>query len=174
MIALVVAGFTAAALGLWLTGSLSLQNAGYGGVWLVAFIGASSVFIPIPSFAAICAAAAPNFGLDPLVLGLLAGSAEGLGEMTGYLTGVGGRRLAQKSPLYPIVQHLVEFHGGPILFVLSAVPNPLIDFMGIAAGSTGYPAWKFLTIVATGKLIKSVWVVYACHLGIGWITRLVG
>ncbi|MDP6666099.1 MAG: hypothetical protein QF357_01725, partial [Dehalococcoidia bacterium] len=43
-----VIGFVAVGVTLWLTDSLNQENIGYGGVWLVSFIAAGSIILPVP------------------------------------------------------------------------------------------------------------------------------
>jgi len=116
----------------------------------------------------------PDFGLNPLAIGIISASAEALGEMTGYIAGLSGRSLFQKHRLYPRVQSLVQRRGGLILFFGSIIPNPLFDVIGIAAGSVAYPIKKFLIVVFFAKAIKSTAIAYACFLGIDWIQGYFG
>jgi membrane protein YqaA with SNARE-associated domain len=169
-----VIGFVIVGAVLWLTDSLNLENVGYGGIWIVSFIAAGSIILPIPGPAAVCIAAAPDLGLNPLVIGIVSASAEALGEMTGYLAGLSGRSLLERNRFYPRVHRLVIRRGGLILFLGAIVPNPLFDVIGIAAGSIGYPIKRFLAIVFVAKAIKSTAIAYACFWGIDWIQGLVG
>lgn len=170
----IVLAFIVLGLVLWLTGWFNVETVGYAGVWLLSFIGAASIIVPVPGLAAVCVAATPAVGLDPLVIGVIAGSAEALGEMTGYMAGVGGKTVLQRHRLYPRVRDLLLRRGGIIVFAGSVIPNPLFDIMGIAAGSTAYPLRRFLVIVLAAKSIKSTWIAYACLLGVEWITRFAG
>ena len=156
-------------LGIWLTGSFNVATIGYAGVWLLAFVGAASILIPIPGTAAACVAAAPAIGLNPLLIGIISGSAEALGELSGYLAGVGGRDVLQKNRFYPRIRRLILKRGGLILFLAGAIPNPVFDVAGMAAGSAGYPVRKFIPVVFVAKAIKSTWIAFACYAGIGWI-----
>lgn len=173
MISFVVA-FAVVGSVLWLTDSLSLENVGYGGVWIVSFIAAGSIILPVPGPAAVCIAAAPDLGLNPLLIGLISASAEALGEMTGYIAGLSGRSLLQRHRFYPKMHSLVQKRGGIILFFGAIIPNPLFDVIGIAAGSIGYPIKRFLLIVYVAKAIKSTAVAYACFWGIDWIMGIFG
>ncbi|MBT4125826.1 MAG: DedA family protein [Chloroflexi bacterium] len=164
-----VAAFVIFGTVLWLTDSLSLENLGYSGLWIVSFIAAGSIILPVPGPAAVCIAAAPDLGLNPLFIGLISASAEALGEMTGYLAGISGRSLLERNRFYPRVHSLVQRRGGIILFFGAIIPNPLFDVIGIAAGSIGYPIKRFIAIVFVAKAIKSTAVAYACFWGIDWI-----
>ena len=129
---------------------------------------------PLPGPAAVCVAAAPDFGLNPLTIGLISASAEALGEMTGYIAGVSGKSLIQRQRLFSRAQGLVQRRGGIILFIGSMVPNPFFDLIGIAAGSVSYPIKKFLIVVFFAKAIKSISIAYACFMGIEWIQGYIG
>lgn len=154
---------------MWWTDSFSTVSVGYGGIWLLHFIGAASIVVPVPSILALCIAASPEVGLNPLLLGLVAGSAETLGEITGYAVGLSGRNIVQKNRFYPRLHNIMSRYGGKALFLVGVVPNPVFDVMGFAAGSLGYPLARFLIILLAAKTIKSVGLAYACHFGISLI-----
>ncbi len=169
-----VVGFVIVGVTLWLTDSLNLENVGYGGVWIVSFIAAGSIILPVPGPAAVCIAAAPDLGLNPLTIGIVSASAEALGEMTGYLAGISGRSFLEKNKYYPRIHSLVQRRGGIILFIGAIIPNPLFDVIGIAAGSIGYPIKRFLAVVFVAKAIKSTGIAYVCFWGIEWLQDWIG
>jgi len=169
-----VIGFVVFSTVLWLTDSLSLENAGYGGVWIISFIAAGSIVLPIPGPAVICLAATPELGMTPMMIGFVSATAEALGEMTGYMAGLSGRSLLQRNRFYPKVRRLVMKRCGMILFFGAVIPNPLFDVIGIAAGSIGYPVKRFIAVVFVAKLIKTTSIAYACLWGIDWIMGLFG
>ena len=169
-----VVGFVIAGVTLWLTGNLNTENIGYGGVWIIGFIAAGSIILPIPGPAAVCVAAAPHLGLNPLYIGIVSASAEALGEMTGYIAGMSGRSFLERSRFYPRIHSLIERRGGIILFIGGVIPNPLFDVLGIAAGSIGYPIKRFLAIVFIAKAIKSTGIAYLCFWGIDSFVRWLG
>ena len=169
-----VVGFVVVGVTLSLTGNLNTENIGYGGVWIIGFIAAGSIILPIPGPAAVCIAAAPDLGLNPLFIGLVSASAEALGEMTGYMAGLSGRSFLERSRYYPKFHSLLVRRGGLILFIGAAIPNPLFDVLGIAAGSIGYPIKRFLAVVFVGKTIKSTGIAYLCFWGIDSLVRWLG
>ncbi|MCH8229189.1 MAG: VTT domain-containing protein [Chloroflexi bacterium] len=169
-----VIGFVIVGVTLWLTGNLNTENIGYGGVWIIGFVAAGSIILPIPGPAAVCIAAAPDLGLTPLYIGVVSASAEALGEMTGYMAGLSGRSFLERSKHYPKFHSLLVRRGGIILFVGAAIPNPLFDVLGIAAGSIGYPIKRFLGVVFIGKAIKSTGIAYLCFWGIDSFARWLG
>ena len=150
---------------MWLLGQFDLKSVGFAGVWILSFIGAASVVVPVPGLAAVCLAGTPEIGLNPVAVGIVAGSAEALGEMTGYLAGVSGRNFVARHKWYPRIQEWMRRYGIVFLFVMSVIPNPTFDLVGIAAGSIAYPVRRFLAILFVAKSIKSTGVAYACYYG---------
>ena len=70
--------------------------AAYASIWFLAFIGASLVFVPAAALAAVCVAVITG-DLNPLAVGVVAGSAEALGELTGYAAGRGGKEMFKRT-----------------------------------------------------------------------------
>ncbi len=157
---------------LFVSGRLEPGGVGYTGAFLINLIGSASVVVPVPGLAAVCAAAAPDVGLNILALGLIGGIGATIGELTGYLAGYGGQSFVQKSRYYGRVRSLVIRRGALALFILAALPMPVFDVAGIASGSLGYPIRRFLLWVFLGKIIKFIGVAYACQQGIDWFTNL--
>ena len=157
----------------WLVGWLDVQNAGYWGAFVVNLVGSAAVVVPIPGLFAICAASAPELGLNFVLLAALGAVGSTVGELTGYLAGYGSQGVVQKSRYYSRINDWVARRGGFALFILAAVPNPLFDIGGIAAGSLGYPISRFLLWVGIGKLAKFLVFAYACRQGISWLEDLV-
>ena len=81
-IAMVVAAFL-------LRDQLTLTQVGYGGIALASLIASAGLIIPVPALAAVCIGGA--FSLNPLVVGLVAGSAETVGNLRGTFSGTAGR-----------------------------------------------------------------------------------
>lgn len=157
----------------WLVGWLDVQDAGYWGAFAVNLVGSAAVVVPIPGLFAVCAAAAPDLGLNFVLLAAAGAVGSTIGELTGYLAGYGSQGVVQKSRYYSRISNWVSRRGGFALFVLAAVPNPLFDIGGIAAGSLGYPISRFLLWVGLGKSIKFLVFAYACRQGISWLADLV-
>jgi len=143
-----------------------LDIVGYSSIWLLAFVGAALVFVPVGALAGVCVAASPIADLNPFILGIVCGSAEAVGELTGYAAGVGGKVVFNHNRFYLRFKSLFERYAGLTLFFGSIIPNPLFDVMGIAAGSILYPIRKFLLLVFLGKVIKFTWVALGCFWGL--------
>ncbi|MBM3946514.1 MAG: VTT domain-containing protein [SAR202 cluster bacterium] len=146
-------------------------KAGYPGIFLLNLIGSGGFVLPAPAFVAVCLGGSV-FGLMPLLVGLVAASAETLGELTGYIAGVSSQGLLERMPMRKRIEPWVARHGWAALFVFSVIPNPLFDVVGIAAGSLRFPLLKFLGVVFAGKVIKDTSFAYLCYAGledlVGW------
>ncbi len=169
----VVAAVVSIGIFLWQTDNFDLGVAGLAGVWIISFVAASSIIVPVPGLAAVCVAASTGVGFNPLVIGIVAGSAEALGEMSGYIAGASGRRLLRRNRYYPRLRLTMSRWGGIAIFIGAVIPNPLFDILGLLAGSVAYPVRKFLPIVFVGKAIKSSAIAYGCFYGVGIVERLV-
>ena len=148
---------------------LSLDRVAYGALGLTVLLASGGLVLPIPSLAASCAAGA---SLNPLYVGLVAGSAGALGELTGYFLGYSGRDVLDRSRLYHRMKGWMSRRGWLLLFLVSAIPNPIFDVVGIAAGALRYPVWRFLAVVWAGKLTKFLTLAYACAHSVDWLTGL--
>jgi membrane protein YqaA with SNARE-associated domain len=164
----ICAAFIISGVVLWANGTFNIESAGYPGIWLLAFIGAALVFVPVSALAAVCVAATPAADLNPLLIGVIAGSAEAVGELTGYLAGMSGKRVFDRNRFYLRFKNLFSRYGGLMLFFGSIVPNPLFDIMGVAAGSILYPVRRFVLIVFVAKSIKFTWIALGCYYGVTW------
>ena len=99
---------------------------------------------------------------------LVAGVAEGVGELTGYFLGYSGHTIMGRRRFYQRLEAWMGRRGWLVLFLVSLVPNPVFDVVGVAAGALRYPIWRFLVVVWAGKIIKFGAIAYACTLGIDW------
>jgi len=144
-----------------------LQGLGYLGVFVIAVLGNATVILPVPGIAVVFAGGGV---LNPLLVGLIAGVGEPLGELTGYLAGYGGSAVAENRELYERIRRWMERRGFMTLLVLSAIPNPLFDLAGMAAGMLRYPVSKFLLACWIGKTFKALVIAYLGSFLRGMIT----
>ena len=152
----------------------SLEQWGYGAVALSSLVASAGFILPVPALGVVCTGVGPLFNLDPLFTGLIAGSSEALGELTGYFLGYTGRAVISRTRIYQKLEGWMDRRGWILLFLVSIVPNPIFDIIGVAAGALRYPLWRFFVVVWAGKLIKFVGFAYACSYSIGWLTGLFG
>ena len=168
ILALVLAAIITALL---LRNSFGASEIGYGAVALSALVASAGLVIPVPALATSCATA---IFLGPFLVGLIAGTAEAAGELSGYYLGYTGRDVLARSRVYQRMERWMQARGWLLLFLVSLVPNPVFDVVGIAAGALRYPVWRFLAVVWAGKLLKFLVFAYACAAGADWLTRVFG
>jgi membrane protein YqaA with SNARE-associated domain len=155
-----------------------LTTYGYIGLFAISLISAASIVMPMPGAFAITGAGAvldPVLGIPvPIMVGLVAGPAEAIGEITGYAAGYGGSLLFRDRPFYPRVQRWMERRGILTMFVLSSFPNPLVDVAGVAAGAVRMPMAHFMTGVLPGKVFKNIYLATGGWAGGELIRQLIG
>lgn len=149
----------------------ALAAYGYLGVFLVSVIGNATVILPVPSLAVVFAGGA---ALNPLLVGLIAGVGEPLGELTGYMAGYGGSAVIEDNNRAQRLQDWMQRHGFLTIFVLSAIPNPVFDLAGITAGALHYPIYKFLIACWLGKTLKATAIAYLGSLSIDLLAPWLG
>ena len=168
ILALVITAIVAALL---LRGNFGASQVGYGAVALSSLVASAGLVIPVPALATACATA---IFLNPFLVGVIAGSAETGGELSGYYLGYTGRDVLSRSRTYQRLESWMRRRGWLLLFLVSIVPNPIFDVVGIAAGALRYPIWGFLAVVWVGKVFKFLTFAYACEAGSDWLTGVFG
>lgn len=130
-----------------------LAGYGYAGVFAVMLLSSASVLLPTPGLAAVAAA---GLAWNPLLVGIFGGLGGATGELVAYLAGYGAREMIhlQNSYWAERVRQVVTRRGFLAILLLAAIPNPVFDLVGLAAGSLGYPRWQFFVAVAIGNTIK--------------------
>ncbi|CAA9213802.1 MAG: hypothetical protein AVDCRST_MAG26-231 [uncultured Chloroflexia bacterium] len=148
-LALVLLPFDPAGLGVY----------GYGVLFVLTLLSSATIVLPSPALAAALQASRV---LDPLLVGLVSGLAAGIGEITGYLAGRSGTELVhlRSRPLGRHIAGYVERWGITTVFILAAIPLPLIDLAGLAAGALGMRFWKFEAACIAGKTLRFVGVAF--------------
>jgi len=132
-----------------------LESFGYIGAFVIALISNATVIFPAPGWAIIIAMGRV---LDPVLLAIAAGLGSGLGELSAFALGYGGAAAAQSEKLVQLREQKKWLKKYDVLaiFVLAAIPNPLFDLAGIAAGAMKMPVWRFLIPCILGKIIKTL------------------
>ena len=130
---------------------------GYVGVFIVSLLGNATIILPVPSLLGVFAGGS---AFNPLFVGLVAGVAEPLGELTGYLAGYAGRAVSEDHKVYTRITKWMQgrhfLSGYLLIFLLSAIPNPLFDLAGLAAGALRMPVAGFLVSCWLGKTLKAL------------------
>jgi uncharacterized membrane protein YdjX (TVP38/TMEM64 family) len=143
---------------------------GYPGVFLVSMVWNSTVLVPIPSFWT-------YFFLgqifNPALVGLAGGSGAAVGELTSYLAGYSGRvilREQKRVKLYTRVENWIKKWGFIVVFAFNLVPFFPFDLVGIAAGATRFPLWKFYLACLAGRTLSYGFIAWAGSQG--WVPPL--
>jgi len=133
---------------------------GYPGVFVVSLIGNATLFLPAPSFAIVFAVGG---ALNPIAVGIVAGLGATIGEMTGYLVGIGGRSVVENRAHYHLLEGWMRKAGIPVVFGLGLVPNLFFDVGAMMAGALRMPAWQFMLAAWAGKSIRFIILAYSGH-----------
>jgi uncharacterized membrane protein YdjX (TVP38/TMEM64 family) len=146
-----------------------VQEWGYPALWLISGLRAASVLLPIPGSGLTFAAGAimePFMGIPaPIMVGITAGSAESLGEFTGYAAGYGGGRILDKRRLYHKIKAWIQKRAFLTVLVMSLTPSPLFDVAGLAAGASRVPIRVFWPAVLIGKVVRGIAMAAAGYYG---------
>jgi uncharacterized membrane protein YdjX (TVP38/TMEM64 family) len=142
----------------------SLSRYGYLGVFIISLLGNATIVIPVPSLAVVFAGGGV---LNPLMVGLVAGLGEPIGELTGYVAGYGGSAVIENRERFEQLKDWMHRRGFLTILVLSAIPNPLFDMAGMAAGVLHFPVTKFLLACWLGKTTKAIAIAYLGSLSLG-------
>jgi membrane protein YqaA with SNARE-associated domain len=142
----------------------ALKGYGYVAVFLVGLISNATLILPVPGLAV---SSVMGSVFNPWIVGLVAGTGQALGELTGYMAGYSGQSWVVDHPWYRRLVLRTQRYGVFAIFVLALLPNPLFDVAGMAAGALRLPLWKFLLSCAAGKVIKNILFAMAGSYGIG-------
>ena len=143
----------------------------YLGAFLISVMSGGTIIVPIPGVPII-------FTLGgivpyPFLVGIAAGLGEGLGAFNFYLAGRGGQTYVperhKSNRFYAWVERWMTKHGYLTLFLGSAIFNPAFSLIGLMAGASRMPAWKFYLVCAAGKAVKGTYVAYLGTLGMDYV-----
>jgi membrane protein YqaA with SNARE-associated domain len=140
----------------------SLRELGYFGIFLLSFLGAASIFIPLP-YTVVLLTVSASGQFNPFLLATVAGIGAGVGELVGYGLGYFGRRYVDKKygrRFNAIVKLLDYRYYGPIaVFIFALLPLP-DDLLFIPLGLLRYNLWKVFVPCMLGKFLMSFIIVY--------------
>jgi membrane protein YqaA with SNARE-associated domain/membrane protease YdiL (CAAX protease family) len=126
----------------------------------VSFIGAASIFFPIPYTVVLLAISATR-QFNPLLLAVSAGLGSAVGEMVGYGLGYMGRGVVGKKSegrLNAMVRLFNRF-GPAAVFVFALTPLP-DDLLLIPLGLLRYKFWKVFVPCIAGKFLMFLTIAY--------------
>jgi len=147
---------------------------GYFGVFLMSLLGSMSIFFPIPYTVVIFTLGTVE-EFNPLLIALASGVGSAVGEFSGYLLGLGGRKIISEKSKRKM-DFLLKVFGkfGPLaifLFALTPLPD---DLLFIPLGVMRYNLLKAFIPALIGKLCMSLIIVYSARFTIGIIREIFG
>ncbi len=134
-----------------------LGNYGYIGVFILSFLTNATIVVPVPSWIIPIVA---GTSLNPLIVGLVVGTGESLGELTAFAAGASGRIIVEDRERYQWLSALANRYGLWMFVVLGFIPNPFFDLAGIMAGALKIPVIKFLVATWFGKTARAILLAY--------------
>ena len=154
-----------------------LKEWGYLGVFFIAMAGSATIILPTPSSVAIFGGAIvldPVLGIPaPIVVGLVAGLGDAIGEFSGYGLGYAGTDLLRQRRIYRTFERWMRRHGVLSIFFLSTFPNPFFDLVGAAAGGARMPPVRFFLSCLAGKIVKDLILAYGGTFSISFLRDVV-
>ncbi|MFL6328430.1 MAG: VTT domain-containing protein [Nitrososphaeraceae archaeon] len=133
---------------------LSFFNSfGYFGILLISFVGSIIIFIPIPYFPVLVAAAFDKH-LDPHIISLSSAIGSVAGKMIIFYASYYGRKIlntSTKKRMFPL-HRLLSKYGWLGAFIAAATPVP-DDVVYITLGLAKYSPFRFATAVFAGKMV---------------------
>ena len=141
-----------------------LKDWGYLGIFFIAMAGSATIVLPTPSAVAIFGGGIvldPVLGVPaPIMVGLVAGLGDAIGEFSGYGLGYAGADALRHRRVYATFEGWMRRHGMLTIFLLCTFPNPFFDLVGAAAGSARMPAKRFFVATLGGKIVKDLFLAY--------------
>ncbi|HXH23386.1 MAG TPA: VTT domain-containing protein [Dehalococcoidia bacterium] len=148
-----------------------MRTWGYPGVFFLAMAGSATLVLPTPANLAVFSGGVvldPVLGVPaPLLVGLVAGLGDAIGEFSGYGLGYAGTDLVRHRRIYQTFEGWMQRRGMLTIFLLCTFPNPFFDLAGAAAGATRMPARRFFVAALGGKIIKDLFLAYGGSFSIG-------
>lgn len=134
-----------------------LGRYGYAGVFVLSVVANATIVIPAPGWIIPIIA---GTSLDPLIVGIVAGTGQTIGELTGFLAGASGRIIVEDRERYQLLSGYANRYGLWMFTILAFIPNPLFDLAGITAGALKIPVFKFLFATWFGKTARAILLAY--------------
>ena len=161
------------------------QNWGYLSAFIFGFIAGSSLPVPLPYLVVTFSLGGL---LNPLFIGLASGVGAGIGGTLVYLFGSGGSRLitsilnphpsqeesSKGLRLYQRLSQWTYCRGSLVVFLMSAIFNPVFAPMAITVGAMHFGFRRFLFWCILGNIVKSTVIAYCGYFGLGFILRWTG
>jgi len=153
---------------------------GYLGIFLISLLGATSIFVPIPSTVVIfiLGGLQDTFGnwlFEPLLIAVFAGAGAAVGELSGYLLGFGGRKVIgdKYKKKMDFLTKLFKKLGPIAIFIFALTPLP-DDLLFIPLGIMRYGVLKAFIPALLGKFFSNLIIAYSGRLSLEIVKTLFG
>jgi membrane protein YqaA with SNARE-associated domain len=145
---------------------------GYFGIFFISFIGALSIFFPIPYTVVIFTLGAY---FDPVLIAVVAGVGAATGELSGYLLGLYGRKFIslQRRKKMEFMLKVFNRFGPLAIFVFALTPLP-DDLLFIPLGMLRYDIVRAIIPALAGKICMNFIVAYSGRYAVGIIRDIFG
>ncbi len=147
-----------------------LGDWGYAGAFVAMLVNNATIVLPAAGQLIVAGLSA---SLNPVLLGVVGGIGGTIGELTGYVLGVTGRRIVSAEKVNRRLRLIPRRLFGPTLFLFAATPLPF-DVVGIVAGTVRFPVWSFLLWVGAGKILNTIAIAVAARYTIAWLESVFG
>lgn len=147
---------------------------GYLGIFFISLIGSMSLFIPIP-YPIVIFTMGGLPGFDPIWIAVAAGFGSAIGEFSGYLIGVGGRKaIGQKyRKKMDFLMKLFKKFGPIAIFLFALTPLP-DDLLFIPLGVMRYSLLRAFIPALIGKFFSNLIIAYSGRWSIEIISTIFG
>ena len=147
---------------------------GYLGVFLISLLGAMSIFVPIPYTLVIFILGASS-SFDPLLIAVAAGLGSAIGEFSGYLLGVGGRKVIgdKYKKKMDFITKLFKKYGSIAIFIFALTPLP-DDLLFIPLGVMRYSLLRAFIPALLGKFFSNLIIAYSGRLSLDIVKNIFG
>jgi membrane protein YqaA with SNARE-associated domain len=147
---------------------------GYLGVFLISLLGATSIFVPIPYTVVIFILGGLQT-FDPFFIAVAAGAGAAIGEFSGYLLGVGGRKVIgdRYKKKMDFLTKLFKKYGPIAIFVFALTPLP-DDLLFIPLGVMRYSLLRAFVPAILGKFFSNLIIAYSGRLSLEIVKSLFG
>ncbi len=163
---------------------------GYLGIFLISLIGALSIFFPIPYTVVIFTLGGLKTGgvwvFEPLWIAVAAGIGSAIGEISGYLIGIGGGKVISRryKKRMDLLAKVFRRYGPIVIFLFALTPLP-DDLLFIPLGVMRYSVLRAFVPALIGKFCMNLIVAYSGRFSIqiirdifgvesDWISALIG
>ena len=147
---------------------------GYLGIFLVSLLGSASIFFPIP-YTVVLFTVGSLETFNPILIAFASGLGSAVGEFSGYLLGLGGRKVISEKGKRNVELFLKIFgrYGALVIFMFALTPLP-DELLFIPLGVMRYGFIRAFIPAFLGKLCMSLIIVYSARFTIEITCQIFG